>query len=63
MSRNYASGDRPIPFTVAALLRLMIARRISPATLERLNAEDHARWPEDGPAQHQRGWAGPTPRQ
>jgi hypothetical protein len=39
MSRNYAAGDRPMPFVIAALLRLMIARRISPDALERLNAE------------------------
>lgn len=38
MARKYAAGDNPIPFTVAALLRLMLARRISPDALKRLNA-------------------------
>ena len=34
------AGNNPVPFTIAALLRLMIPHRVSPETLERLNAND-----------------------
>lgn len=38
MGRYYASGDHPVPATLAALLRVMVKKKITPSELESLVA-------------------------